>query len=63
MVKFRTLKNSYVKEKMDYKHYNTEEETFLFRMIEEAEESIRKEGTITLEEFREFIRSELHVAL
>ena len=66
MVKFRKLKNSYLKLKEDYTHIITEEEAlnrYMITLIDEAEESIKKEGTITLEEWREELMREYNVVL
>lgn len=60
MVKFRTLKNSYLKIKEKYTHIITEEEAlnrYMLLLIEEAEENLRNGGgTITLEEWKEHMR-------
>lgn len=50
------LKNSYMKQKENYSRIITGEEVWsraMDRLIEEAEESLKTEGYITLEELRE----------
>lgn len=64
MIKFRTLKNSYAKLKENFTRIITGEEVwskYMDRLIEEAEESIRTEGTITLEELKEELIREYNV--
>lgn len=64
MVKFRTLKNSYVKLKENYNRIITGQEVWsrcMDRLIEEAEESLKTEGYITLEEWREELIREYNV--
>jgi len=60
MVKFRILKNSYLKLEANYFRIITGQEVwsrYTDRLIEEAEESLKNEGYITLEELRkELIR-------
>lgn len=66
MVKFRTLKNSYAKVQENFKRVITGEEVwsrYMDRLIEEAEESIKTEGTITLEEWRAHMRRDYNIAL
>ena len=64
MVKFRTLKNSYSKLKESFTRIITGEEIwsrYMDRLIEEAEESLKSEGYITLEELREELIREYNV--
>lgn len=67
MVKFRILKNSYVKLKENFTHIITEEEAlnrYMIQLINEAEEDLRNGGkTITLEEWREHMRRDYNIAL
>lgn len=66
MVKLKTLKNSYKKIKEKYSRVITGEEVWSIAMekiIEEAEESLRNEGCITLEEWREHMRRDYNIAL
>ena len=66
MVKLKTLKNSYLKQKENYSRIITGEEVWsrrMDRLIEEAEESLKKEGYITLEEWREHMRRDYNIAL
>lgn len=56
MIKLKTLKNSYAKLKENFSRIITGEEVwsrYMDRLIEEAEESLKNEGYITLEELRE----------
>ena len=56
MIKFRVLKKSYLKLKENFTRIITGEEVWsrhMDRIIEEAEESLKTEGYITLEELRE----------
>ena len=64
MVKFRTLKNSYLKIKECFTRIITGEEVWsrcMDKLIEEAEESLKTEGYITLEELREELIKEYNV--
>ena len=64
MLKFKTLKNSYAKLKEKYNRIITGEEVWsrsMDRIIEEAEESLKTEGYITLEEWREELIREYNV--
>lgn len=64
MLKFKTLKNSYTKLKENYNRIITGEEVwsrYMDRLIEEAEESLKTEGYITLEEWREELIREYNV--
>ena len=67
MIKFRTLKNSYSKLKENFTHTITQEEAlnrYMVQLIEEAEENLRNGGgTITLEEWEEYIRREYNIVL
>ena len=67
MVKFRTLKNSYARLKENFTHTITENKAlnrYMVQLIEEAEENLRNGGgTITLEEWEEYIRREYNIAL
>ena len=66
MIKFRTLKNSYLKQKENYSRIITGEEVWsraMDRIIEEAEESLKNEGYITLEEWREHMRRDFNIVL
>lgn len=66
MIKFRTLKNSYLKQKENYSRIISGEEVWsrsMDRIIEEAEESLKNEGYITLEEWREQMRRDYNIAL
>ena len=66
MIKFRTLKNSYLKQKENYSSIISGEEVWsrsMDRIIEEAEESLKNEGYITLEEWREQMRRDYNIAL
>lgn len=56
MIKIRNLKNSCAKLNENYSRIITGEEVWsraMDRLIEEAEESLKTEGYITLEELRE----------
>ena len=56
MLKFRTLRNSYLKLRENYNRIITGQEVwsrYMDKLIEEAEESLKTEGYITLEELRE----------
>ena len=68
MVRFRTLKNSYMKLNENFTHIITEEEAeerywtqILDETIEEFERNGRK--TISLEEWREHIRRDYNIVL
>ena len=64
MTKLKTLKNSYLKLKENYNRVITGEEVWsrcMDRLIEEAEESLKSEGYITLEELREELIREYNV--
>ena len=64
MVKLKTLKNSYLKLKENYNRMITGKEVwsrYMDRLIEEAEESLKTEGYITLEELREELIREYNV--
>ena len=68
MIKFRTLKNSYIKLNENFTHIITEEEAeerywtqILDETIEEFERNGRK--TISLEEWREHIRRDYNIVL
>ena len=64
MIKFRNLKNSYLKLKENYSRIITGEEVWsraMDRLIEEAEESLKTEGYITLEELRKELIEEYNV--
>jgi len=66
MIKFRTLKNSYLKQKENYSRIITGEEVWsrsMDRIIEEAEESLITEGYITLEELREELIGKYNVSI
>lgn len=66
MIKIRNLKNSYMKQKENYSRIITGEEVWsraMDRLIEEAEESLKTEGYITLEEWREHMRRDYNIAL
>ena len=67
MIKFRTLKNSYAKLKENFTHTITQEEAlnrYMVQLIEEAEENLKNGvGTITLEEWQEYIRREYNIVL
>ena len=53
MVKFRTIKNSYLKVTANYTHKITEEERYLIKILDETMKEIEAEGEIyyTEEEF------------
>lgn len=64
MIKFRTLKNSYSKLKENFSRIITGNEVwsrYMDRIIEEAEESLKNEGYITIEELREELIREYNV--
>lgn len=66
MIKIRNLKNSYMKQKENYSRIITGEEVWsrtMDRLIEEAEESLKTEGYITLEEWREHMRRAYNIVL
>lgn len=68
MVKFRTLKNSYVKLNENFTHTISEEEAqerFLTKILDEAIEEFEKSGrkTISLEQWRENIRRDYNIVL
>ena len=64
MTKIKTLKNSYLNLKENFSRIITGREVwsrYMDRLIEEAEESLRIEGYITLEELREELIREYNV--
>ena len=64
MMKLKTLKNSYLNLKENFSRIITGRETwsrYMDRLIEEAEESLKTEGYITLEELREELIREYNV--
>ena len=64
MTKLKTLKNSYLKLRENYNRMITGKEVwsrYMNRLIEEAEESLKTEGYITLEELREELIREYNV--
>lgn len=68
MVKFRTLKNSYVKLNENFTHTISEEEAqerFLTKILDEAIEEFEKSGrkTISLEQWRKNIRRDYNIVL
>ena len=68
MVKFRTLKNSYVKLNENFTRTISEEEAqerFLTKILDEAIEEFEKSGrkTISLEQWRENIRRDYNIVL
>lgn len=66
MIKIKNLKNSYMKQKENYSRIITGKEVWsraMDRLIEEAEESLKTEGYITLEEWREHMRRDYNIAL
>ena len=66
MIKIKTLKNSYLKQKENYNRIITGQEVWsksMDRIIEEAEESLRTEGYITLEELREELIRKYNVSI
>ena len=68
MIKFRTLKNSYVRLKENFTHIITEEEAqerFLTKILDEAIEEFERNGrqTISFEEWIEEMRTEYNVIL
>ena len=63
-MKFRTLKNSFGRLKENFSRIITENEVwskYMDRIIEEAEESLKIEGYITIEELREELIREYNV--
>ena len=63
-MKFRTLKNSYAILKENFNRIITGNEVwsrYMDKIIEEAEESLKNEGYITLEELREELKREYNV--
>ena len=68
MIKFRTLKNSYMKLNENFTHTISEEEAqerFLTKILDEAIEEFEKSGrkTISLEQWRENIRRDYNIVL
>lgn len=68
MIKFRTLKNSYVRLKENFTHIITEEEAqerFFTKILDEAIEEFERNGrqTISFEEWIEEMRTEYNVIL
>ena len=68
MVRFRTLKNSYMKLNENFTHIITEEEAqerFLTKILDEAIEEFERSGrkTISLEQWRENIRRDYNIVL
>ncbi len=68
MIKFRTLKNSYIKLKENYTHIISEEEAeerHWTKILDEAIEEFERDGrkTISLEEWREHIRRDYNIVL
>jgi len=64
MIKFKTLKNSYSNLKENFSRIITGNEVwsrYMDRIIEEAEESLKNEGYITIEELREELIREYNV--
>ena len=64
MIKFRKLKNKYLKLKENYNRVISGQEVWsrsMDRLIEEGEESLKTEGYITLEELREELIREYNV--
>lgn len=64
MVKLKTLKNSYLRIRENFNRIVTGKEVwsrYMDRLIEEAEESLKNEGYITLEELREELIREYNV--
>ena len=64
MTKIKTLKNSYLNLKENFSRIITGKEVwsrYMDRLIEEAEESLKTEGYITLEELREELIREYNV--
>ena len=64
MIKFRTLKNSYANLKENFSRIITGNEVwsrYMDRIIEEAEESLKNEGYVTIEEVREELIREYNV--
>ena len=68
MIKFRTLKNSYMKLNENYTHTISEEEAqerFLTKILDDAIEEFERSGrkTISLEQWRENIRRDYNIVL
>ena len=68
MVRFRTLKNSYIKLNENFTHIITEEEAeqrYWTEILDEAIEEFERDGmkTISLEEWREHIRRDYNIVL
>ena len=68
MIKFRKLKNSYIKLKENFTHTITDEEAqerFLTKILDEAIEDFERDGrqTISFEEWIEEMRVEYNVIL
>ena len=64
MIKLKTLKNSYLRIRENFNRIVTGKEVwsrYMDRLIEEAEESLKNEGYITLEELREELIREYNV--
>ena len=64
MTKLKTLKNSYLNLKENFSRIITGKEVwsrYMDRLIEEAEESLKTEGYVTLEELREELIREYNV--
>ena len=68
MIKFRTLKNSYIKLKEKYTHVISKEELqerYLTKILDEAIEEFEKSGrhTTSFEEWIEEVREEFGIVL
>lgn len=67
MVKFKTLKNSYLKLKQNFTHTITEEEArerYFTQVLDKAIENFQKNPvTISLEEWREHMRRNFNIVL
>ena len=68
MIKFRTLKNSYMKLNENYTHTISEEEAqerFLTKILDDAIEEFERSGRkiISLEQWRENIRRDYNIVL
>lgn len=68
MIKFRTLKNSYLKLKENFIHTISEEEArerYFSKVLDEAIEEFERNGrkTISLEEWHEHMRREYNIVL
>ena len=68
MIKFRTLKNSYMKLKENFTHIISVEEAgerYWTKILDEAIEEFERNGrkTISLEEWREHIRRDYNIVL